>query len=104
MRAGIYFYHAWQDRTDERGFTPDAESGMLRNLNTGERGGAIFAEKPLPFWCGFARSRVRGWNSQNQGLNEQIERGKTNGMVSRWRSQSDFNFCLHTVALGLDTY
>ena len=34
--GGIYFYHALQDRRDERGQTPDAETGMLRNLNTGE--------------------------------------------------------------------
>ena len=45
LTGGIYFYHALQDRRDERGQTPDAENGMLRNLNTGVTwDGAIFAE------------------------------------------------------------
>ena len=35
LTGGIYFYHALQDRRDERGETPDAEHGELRNLNTG---------------------------------------------------------------------
>jgi hypothetical protein len=43
--GGLYFYHALQDRFDERGATPDADSGLLRRLNTGETtGGALFAE------------------------------------------------------------
>jgi hypothetical protein len=50
IAGGIYFYHALQDRTDERGETPDAESGRLRNLNTGETwDGAIFAENRFKF-------------------------------------------------------
>ena len=41
----MYFYHAEQDRRDERGTTPDAHSGALRNLSTGETwNGAILAE------------------------------------------------------------
>ena len=48
--GGIYFYHALQDRRDERGQTPDAEHGTLRNLNTGETwDGAIFAENRFKF-------------------------------------------------------
>jgi Fe(3+) dicitrate transport protein len=48
--GGAYFYHALQDRRDERGSTPGAESGMLRNLNTGETwDGAIFAENRFHF-------------------------------------------------------
>jgi Fe(3+) dicitrate transport protein len=48
--GGVYFYHALQDRRDERGSTPDAETGMLRNLNTGETwDGAIFAENRFHF-------------------------------------------------------
>src|SRR6266540_3810114 len=48
--GGIYFYHALQDRRDERGQTPDAETGMLRNLNTAETwDGAIFAENRFHF-------------------------------------------------------
>src|SRR6266540_1437731 len=31
IAGGVYFYHALQDRRDERGSTPDAETGMLRN-------------------------------------------------------------------------
>ena len=48
--GGLYFYHALQDRTDERGATPDADSGVLRNFNTGETwDGAIFAENRFHF-------------------------------------------------------
>ena len=50
IAGGIYFYHALQDRPDERGETPDAERGRLRNLNTGETwDGAIFAENRFKF-------------------------------------------------------
>jgi outer membrane receptor for Fe3+-dicitrate len=50
IAGGIYFYHALQDRRDERGQTRDAEHGMLRNLNTGETwDGAIFAENRFHF-------------------------------------------------------
>ena len=48
--GGLYFYHALQDRTDERGTSPDADSGVLRNLNTGETTDfAIFAENRFHF-------------------------------------------------------
>ncbi|MBA3385735.1 MAG: TonB-dependent receptor plug domain-containing protein, partial [Chthoniobacterales bacterium] len=48
--GGLYFYHAVQDRRDERGSTPGAESGQLRNLNTGDTwDGAIFAENRFHF-------------------------------------------------------
>jgi Fe(3+) dicitrate transport protein len=48
--GGVYFYHAIQDRTDERGSTPGADSGMLRNLNTGETTDfSIFAENRFHF-------------------------------------------------------
>src|SRR6476660_2806357 len=33
--GGVYFYHALQDRTDERGTTPNADSGALRNFASG---------------------------------------------------------------------
>jgi Fe(3+) dicitrate transport protein len=50
IAGGIYFYHALQDRRDERGQTPDAEHGTLRNLNTGVTwDGAIFAENRFKF-------------------------------------------------------
>lgn len=48
--GGVYFYHALQTRTDQRGTTPDAESGNLRNLNDGETwNGSIFAENRFHF-------------------------------------------------------
>jgi Fe(3+) dicitrate transport protein len=48
--GGFYLYHALQDRTDERGATPGADSGMLRNLNTGETWDeAFFAENRFHF-------------------------------------------------------
>jgi Fe(3+) dicitrate transport protein len=48
--GGLSFYHAVQDRFDIRGFTPDAEDGLLRRLNTGETtDGAIFAENRFHF-------------------------------------------------------
>jgi Fe(3+) dicitrate transport protein len=48
--GGVLFYHALQTRTDERGFTPDAESGQLRNINDGETwNGSIFAENRFHF-------------------------------------------------------
>jgi Fe(3+) dicitrate transport protein len=48
--GGVYFYHAIQDRTDERGTTPGADSGVLRNLNTGETTDfSIFAENRFHF-------------------------------------------------------
>lgn len=48
--GGLYFYHAVQDRTDERGTTPGADTGVLRNLNTGETTDfSIFAENRFHF-------------------------------------------------------
>jgi Fe(3+) dicitrate transport protein len=50
VAGGLYFYHALQDRSDERGATPDAESGLLRRFNTGETyDGAVFAENRFHF-------------------------------------------------------
>ena len=100
IAGGIYFYHALQDRTDERGFTPDAESGMLRNLNTGETwDSAIFAENRFHFG---RLSIVPGMRLEflNQSLNEQLNVAKTND-GEPLASQSDFNF-VPLFALGLD--
>ena len=48
--GGVYFYHALQDRSDERGNTPDADSGALRNFATGETWDlALFAENRFHF-------------------------------------------------------
>src|SRR5882672_2873509 len=91
IAGGIYFYHALQDRTDERGETPDAESGRLRNLNTGETwDGAIFAENRFKFG---RLSIVPGMRLEflNQSVDEQLNVSKTsNG--EPLAHQSDFNF------------
>ena len=48
--GGLYFYHALQDRDDQRGTTPDADSGVLRNFNTGETWNfSVFAENRFHF-------------------------------------------------------
>jgi Fe(3+) dicitrate transport protein len=48
--GGAYIYHALQHRTDERGATPDADNGMLRNFAAGETFNAsIFAENRFHF-------------------------------------------------------
>ncbi|HEX4707696.1 MAG TPA: TonB-dependent receptor plug domain-containing protein [Candidatus Udaeobacter sp.] len=91
IAGGIYFYHALQDRTDERGETPDTESGMLRNLNTGETwDGAIFAENRFHFG---RLSIVPGMRLEflNQSVVEQLNVAKTsNG--DPLADQSDFHF------------
>jgi Fe(3+) dicitrate transport protein len=91
IAGGVYFYHAFQDRSDERGQTPDAESGTLRNLNTGDTwDGAIFAENRFKFG---RLSIVPGMRLEflNQAADEQLNVSKTsNG--EPLAHQSDFNF------------
>jgi Fe(3+) dicitrate transport protein len=89
--GGVYFYHALQDRRDERGSTPDAETGMLRNLNTGETwDGAIFAENRFHFG---RLSIVPGMRLEflNQSVDEQVNVAKA-GEGEPLASQSDFSF------------
>jgi Fe(3+) dicitrate transport protein len=89
--GGAYFYHAVQDRRDERGQTPGADSGTLRNLNTGETwDGAIFAENRFHFG---RLSIVPGMRLEflNQSLNEQLNVAKA-GDGEPLASQSDFSF------------
>jgi Fe(3+) dicitrate transport protein len=84
--GGIYFYHALQDRRDERGQTPDAETGMLRNLNTGETwDGAIFAENRFHFG---RLSIVPGMRLEflQQSVEEEVN------VSNPPHSQSDFSF------------
>ena len=86
IAGGIYFYHALQDRRDERGQTPDAEHGMLRNLNTGETwDGAIFAENRFHFG---RLSIVPGMRLEflQQSVDEEVN------VSNPLHSQSDFNF------------
>jgi Fe(3+) dicitrate transport protein len=89
--GGAYFYHAVQDRRDERGQTPGADSGTLRNLNTGETwDGAMFAENRFQFG---RLSIVPGMRLEflNQSLNEQLNVAKA-GDGEPLASQSDFSF------------
>ncbi len=86
IAGGIYFYHALQDRRDERGETPDAEHGALRNLNTGETwDGAIFAENRFHFG---RLSVVPGMRLEflEQRVDEEVN------VSNPLHSQSDFNF------------
>jgi len=86
VAGGIYFYHALQDRRDERGQTPDAEHGALRNLNTGETwDGAIFAENRFHFG---RLSVVPGMRLEflEQSVDEEVN------VSNPLHSQSDFNF------------
>jgi Fe(3+) dicitrate transport protein len=95
IAGGIYLYHALQDRRDERGQTPDAEHGVLRNLNTGETwDGAIFAENRFHFG---RLSIVPGMRLEflNQSVDEEVN------VSNPLHSQSDFNF-VPLFGLGLD--
>jgi Fe(3+) dicitrate transport protein len=86
ITGGIYFYHALQDRRDERGQTPDAEHGTLRNLNTGETwDGALFAENRFKFG---RLSIVPGMRLEflQQSVDEEVN------VSNPLHSQSDFNF------------
>jgi Fe(3+) dicitrate transport protein len=48
--GGLYFYHALQDRDDQRGTTPGADTGVLRNFATGETTDfSLFAENRFHF-------------------------------------------------------
>jgi Fe(3+) dicitrate transport protein len=93
IAGGVYFYHALQDRRDERGDTPDAESGMLRNLNTGETwDGAIFAENRFKFG---RLSIVPGMRLEflNQSVDEDFNFAKSHAEPPELLvSQSDFSF------------
>jgi Fe(3+) dicitrate transport protein len=95
IAGGIYFYHALQDRRDERGQTPGAEHGALRNLNTGETwDGAIFAENRFHFG---RLSIVPGMRLEflEQSADEEVN------VSNPLHSQSDFNF-VPLFGLGLD--
>jgi Fe(3+) dicitrate transport protein len=95
IAGGIYFYHALQDRRDERGQTPNAEHGMLRNLNTGETwDGAIFAENRFHFG---RLSIVPGMRLEflEQSVDEEVN------VSNPLHSQSDFNF-VPLFGLGVD--
>jgi Fe(3+) dicitrate transport protein len=89
--GGVYFYHAHQDRSDERGQTPDAESGTLRNLNTGDTwDGAIFAENRFKFGRLSIVPGIR-LDFLNQAADEQLNVSKTSS-GEPLAHQSDFFF------------
>jgi Fe(3+) dicitrate transport protein len=95
IAGGVYFYHALQDRRDERGQTPDAEHGALRNLNTGETwDGAVFAENRFHFG---RLSIVPGMRLEflEQSVDEEVN------VSNPLHSQSDFNF-VPLFGLGLN--
>jgi Fe(3+) dicitrate transport protein len=89
--GGLYFYHAVQDRHDERGATPDAESGQLRNFNVGETfDGAIFAENRFHFGRLSITPGMRLEHLQ-QSVDEQFNFAKTDAGEAL-ASRSDFSF------------
>ncbi len=87
--GGLYFYHATQDRTDERGTTPDADRGVLRRFNQGETtDGSVFAENRFHFG---RLSLTPGFRFEffQQGLDERVNTTKpANQLLTR----SDFSF------------
>ena len=88
--GGLYFYHALQDRTDERGATPDAETGELRRFNTGETtDGAIFAENRFHFG---RLSLIPGMRLEffQQSLDEKVNITRAPG--DPLLSKADFSF------------
>ena len=81
--GGVYFYHAQQDRTDERGATPDADNGVLRNLATGETTDwSLFAENRFHFG---RLSVTPGFRLEflNQTLEETYNITRPNNLLSR---------------------
>jgi Fe(3+) dicitrate transport protein len=100
--GGLYFYHAVQDRFDERGATPDADSGVLRNLTTGETtDGAIFAENRFHFG---RLSITPGMRLEflQQGVDEIVNLVKQNSVPPiPLLSTSDFSFVpLFSLGIG----
>jgi Fe(3+) dicitrate transport protein len=100
--GGLYFYHALQDRDDQRGATPDADNGMLRNFATGETTDfSIFAENRFHFG---RLSIVPGMRLESlwQSLDEKVNVAKTTRVPSTpLASQSDFSFVpLFSLGIG----
>ena len=80
--GGLYFYHATQDRTDERGATPDADRGVLRRFNQGETTeGSVFAENLFRFG---RLSITPGFRLEflQQGLDERVNTTKPAGPIA----------------------
>ncbi len=95
LAGGVYFYQALQDRRDERGQTPDADSGTLRNLNTGETwDGAIFAENRFHFGL---LSIVPGLRLEflNQSVDEELNVANSDWeRLTFWVKASKLSPCL----------
>jgi Fe(3+) dicitrate transport protein len=100
--GGFYLYHAEVDRNDQRGQTPDASSGILRNLNTGETfDAAIFAENRFHFG---RLSITPGMRLEflQQSLDEDFNLAKqtTNPPVALASKSDDFFVPLFSLGLG----
>lgn len=95
--GGVYFYHALQDRDDDRGLAPDADSGVQRNFTTGETWDfSIFAENRFHFG---RLSIIPGMRLEflNQTLDETFNITRPNNLLSR---DDDFFVPLFSVGLG----
>lgn len=95
--GGLYFYHAIQDRTDERGTTPGADSGVLRNLNTGETTDfSIFAENRFHFG---RLSITPGFRLEflNQSLEEEFNITRPTNLLTK---DDDFFVPLFSLGVG----
>ena len=98
ITGGVYFYHALQDRSDDRGLTPDADTGVPRRFNTGVSwNGSIFAENRFQFG---RFSVVPGARIEflQQSLSESLNVTKP---ADELLSRSDFSV-VPLFALGLD--
>jgi Fe(3+) dicitrate transport protein len=98
ITGGVYFYHALQNRSDDRGLTPDADEGVPRRFNTGVTyDGSIFAENRFVFG---RLSVVPGARIEflQQSLVETLNVTKA---VDELFSKSDFS-TVPLFALGLD--
>jgi Fe(3+) dicitrate transport protein len=95
--GGLYLYHALQDRDDQRGLTPGADSGVRRNFVVGETTDfSIFAENRFHFG---RLSVVPGMRLEflNQSLDEIVNVTRP----GRLETRDDFSFVpLFSLGLG----
>lgn len=81
--GGLYFYHALQDRDDQRGLTPDADSGVPRNFATGETWDfSLFAENRFHFGRLSVTPGMR-LEFLQQSLDETLNVTRPNNLLSR---------------------
>ncbi len=95
--GGLYFYHAIVDRDDQRGATPDAETGQLRNFTSGETTDfSIFAENRFHFG---RLSITPGMRLEflRQSLDEEFNITRPASLLSR---EDDFFVPLFSLGVG----